>query len=194
MEKRYNTAEHGIELEELLDFVRQHGETVSYDKGERLTCEGEPAQWWAFVEKGYFKYTVSGISDGCEHVTWFSFEDEFVGAYPDVLDGGKAQFSIEAVVPSSVVRISGEQLRQFFFQDFKTMQQCLLMTAHLLKQFQGRYIDLHRATPLERYEMLLQRCPGITHDLPLQSIASFLNITPQTLSRIRKNIALNAIR
>ena len=43
----------------------------------------------------------------------------------------------------------------------------------------------------ERYELLLQRCPGIVEHLDLQDIASFLNVTPKTISMIRKNITFS---
>ncbi|MBE6249141.1 MAG: hypothetical protein E7106_07815 [Prevotella sp.] len=45
---------------------------------------------------------------------------------------------------------------------------------HLLSQARSCYIDLHRATARERYELLLQRCPGIVEHLALQDLASFL--------------------
>ena len=63
---------------------------------------------------------------------------------------------------------------------------------HLPSQVRACYLDLHRATARERYELLLQRCPGIVEYLDLQDIASFLCITPQTLSKIRKNISFGA--
>ena len=191
MEEKYQSTEHGIELKELHDFIRQHGETVSYDKGERLECEGKPARWLAFVEEGYFKYTVRGISDGREHIAWFSCEGEFVGAYPDVLDGSTSQYTIKAMTPCCAVRISGEQLERFFSQSKETERLGRHITAHLLKQFQRRSISLLNTTPEERYKQLLERCPGIIHDLSLQDIASFLGITPIYLSKIRKGITFN---
>lgn len=45
-----------------------------------------------------------------------------------------------------------------------------------------------RGTARERYELLLQRCPGIVEHLALQDLASFLCITPNYLSTIRKSI------
>ena len=63
-----------------------------------------------------------------------------------------------------------------------------LKAEHLLSQARACYTDLHRATARERYELLLQRCPGIVEHLDLQDIASFLNVTPKTISMIRKNI------
>ena len=186
MEEKYQSTEHGIELKELHEFIRQHGETVSYDKGERLECEGKPARWWAFVEEGYFKYTVRGGSDDREHIAWFSLKGEFVGAYPDLLDGSKALTSIEAMTPCRVVRISGEQLERFFSQSKETERLGRHVTALMLKQFQRRSIILLTATPLERYKQLVKRCPGIINELPLGALASYLGISQKTLSLVRR--------
>ena len=60
----------------------------------------------------------------------------------------------------------GEQLVKRFSQDKKSMDLRCLVAEHLLSQARARYTDLHRATPLERYELLLRRCPGIARHLP----------------------------
>jgi hypothetical protein len=63
-----------------------------------------------------------------------------------------------------------------------------VIAEHILFQFRSRYLDLHCATARERYEMLMQRCPGIALHLDLKDLASFLNVTPKTISKIRKEI------
>ena len=88
--------------------------------------------------------------------------------------------------------MSSEQLVDFFRQDAEKMELRSVIAEHLLSQARACYIDLHRATARERYERLLQRCPGIVEHLDLQDIASFLCITPQMLSKIRKNISFGA--
>ena len=118
----------------------------------------------------------------------FLFEGEFAGDYPACLDGGPALTTIEAMVPTRIIRVSGEQLVKRFSQDKKSMDLRCLIAEHLLSQARARYTDLHRATPLERYELLLKRCPGIVEFLDLQDIASFLNIHPNTVSKIRRDI------
>lgn len=185
MENRYKKAERNIDLDRLRDFIRQHGETVYYQKGEWFERDGEPARWFAFVEKGYFKYVAQSATNRRERIAWFSCEKEYVGAYPAVLDGRPTQFVIEALTPCYVVRISGEQLKQFFFQNFETLQLGFLITAHILEQFQVRSISLLNTTPFERYKLLLQRCPGITNELPLGALASYLGISQKTLSVLR---------
>jgi len=86
----------------------------------------------------------------------------------------------------------GEQLVKRFSQDKKSMDLRCLIAEHLLSQARACYLDLHRATARERYELLLQRCPGIVEHLALQDLASFLCITPQMLSKIRKEISFGA--
>lgn len=188
MEQRYSTSFHDTSFMRLRDFCNRHGEIVNYRKGEQMETEGDPAQWFAFVEKGCFKYVTRGISDNREHIVWFSFFGEFVGNYPDLLYGHPSRLTIEAMMPSRVVRVSGEKLKQFFGQNSKTMELHNTLSDHVLTQFQSRYIDFYRTNPRERYELLLQRCPGIVNDLPLNAIASFLHITPKTLSMIRHGI------
>jgi len=213
MEQKFG--KNSIDIKALREFCEREGKMVEYRKGEQLEREGDPARWFGFVTEGCFKYVTYGISDDKapikrepssslgmaereearpkvkEHITWFSFEGEFVTDYPACLDGGPALTTIEAMVPTRIIRVSGEQLVKRFSQDKKSMDLRCLVAEHLLSQARARYTDLHRATPLERYELLLRRCPGIARHLPLNAIASFLCVTPQQLSRIRKAVTFS---
>ena len=188
MEQKYNTSVLGTELARLREYCKQEGEAITCLKGYQLEREGEPANWLAFVESGCFKYVTRGISDGRDHIAWFSFEGEFVVDYPTFLYRRPSQATIEAMMPSRVLRVSGEKLQQFFGQSIENMELRAVIGEHILSQFRSRYLDLHCTTPRERYDMLMQRCPGIVNELPLKAIASFLNISPQLLSKIRKEI------
>ena len=189
MEQRFSN--NGLDLQELREFCEREGEEVTYRKGDQLEREGDPARWFAFVESGCFKY-VNRSNDDREHITWFSFAGEFVVDYPTFLYDRPAQTTIEAMMPSSVLRVTGQQLEQFFDQNKDTMKLRAIIAEHILGQFRLRYIDLHCATARERYELLLNRCPGIVEHLPLNAISSFLSITPQMLSKIRKEITFNS--
>ena len=191
MEQRFKKTDGGIDLRALREFCRKEGKVVEYRKDEQLEREGDPARWFAYVERGCFKYVTRGISDGRDHLTWFSFEGEFVGDYPCLLYDRPSQATIEAMMPCRVWRVSGEELLQFFNRSIKNMELRALVAEHILGQFRSRYLDFHCSTPSERYDQLLSRCPGIVEHLPLNAIASFLNVTPQMLSRIRKDLLLH---
>ena len=190
MEQKFSN--NNLDLETLREFCKREGEAVTYRKGDQLEREGDPARWIAFVESGCFKYVNHGISDEKEHITWFSFKGEFVVDYPTFLYGRPSQTTIVAMMSSRVLRVTGQQLEQFFDQDKETMKLRAIIAEHILSQFRSRYLDLHCTTARERYDLLMQRCPGIVEHLDLQDIASFLNVTPQMLSRIRKEISFEA--
>ena len=214
MEQKFSN--NSIDLQVLREFCEREGEAVSYRKGDQMEREGDPSRWFAFVTEGCFKYVTRGISDDKapikrepsssfdmaereearlkvkEHITWFSFEGEFVVDYPTFLYGRPAQTTIVAMMPSRVIRVTGEQMKQFFDQSKETMELRAIIAEHILFQFRSRYLDLHCTTARERYDLLMQRCPGIVKHLDLQDIASFLNVTPQMLSRIRKEISFEA--
>ena len=190
MEQKFSN--NNLDLETLREFCKREGEAVTYRKGDQLEREGDPARWFAYVESGGFKYITRGISDERDHLTWFSFEGEFVADYPTFLYGRPSQTTIVAMMSSRVLRVTGQQLEQFFDQDKETMKLRAIIAEHILSQFRSRYLDLHCTTARERYDLLMQRCPGIVEHLDLQDIASFLNVTPQMLSRIRKEISFEA--
>ena len=189
MEQRFSN--NSLDLETLREFCKREGEAVTYRKGDQLERIGDPARWLAFVTEGCFKYVNYGINDGRDHITWFSFEGEFVVDYPTFLYGRPSQTTIEAMMPSRVIRVTGQQLEQFFDQSKETMKLRAIIAEHILFQFRSRYLELHCTTARERYEMLLQRCPGIMEFLDLQDIASFLNVHPNTISKIRRDITFD---
>ena len=185
MEQKFGI--NSIDIDALREFCEREGKMVEYRKGEQLEREGDPSQWFAFVTDGCFKYVNHG-SDDKKHITWFSFEGEFVADYPTFLYGQPSQTTIEAMMPGRVLRVTGQQLEQYFGQIIETMKLRAVISEHILLQLRSRYLDLHCATPHERYEMLLRRCPGIVEFLDLQDIASFLNVHPNTVSKIRRDI------
>ena len=120
MEQKFSN--NNLDLQVLREFCEREGEAVSYRKGDQMEREGDPARWFAFVESGCFKYVNHGIGDDREHITWFSFEGEFVVDYPTFLYDRPSQTTIVAMMPSRIFRVTGEQLRQFFSQSVETMQ------------------------------------------------------------------------
>ena len=189
MEQKFSN--NSLDLETLREFCKREGEAVVYRRGDQLEREGDPARWLAFVTEGCFKYVMHGLSDDREHIIWFSFEGEFVVDYPTFLYARPAQTTIVAMMPSRVLRVTGEQMRQFFDQSKETMKLRAVIAEHLLGQFRSRYLDLHCTTARERYDLLMQRCPGIVDLLDLQDIASFLNVHPNTISKIRHDITFD---
>ena len=114
MEQRFKKTDNSIDLRALREFCEREGEEIVYRKGDQLEREGDPARWFGFVIEGCFKYVKYGMSDDKAHISWFSFEGEFVCDYPTFLYGRPSQATIEAMAPSRVLRVTGQQLELFF--------------------------------------------------------------------------------
>ena len=71
----------------------------------------------------------------------FLFEGEFAGDYPACLDGRPSQNTIKAMMPSRMLRVSGEQLVDFFRQDVEKMELRSVIAEHLLCQAPERDIS-----------------------------------------------------
>ena len=130
MEQRFSN--NSLDLETLREFCKREGEAVIYRKGDQLEREGDPARWLAYVESGCFKYVNYGISDERAHITWFSFEGEYVVDYPTFLYGYPSQTTIEAMMTSRVLRVTGQQLEQYFDQSKETMKLRAIIAEHIL--------------------------------------------------------------
>lgn len=121
MEQKFGI--NSLDLQVLREFCEHEGKMVEYRKGDQLEREGDPARWFAFVTEGCFKYVRYGVSDDKAHITWFSFEGEFMCDYPYCLDGDVSEVSIEADMPCEVRIISGRELQALFDSDPKMMLQ-----------------------------------------------------------------------
>ena len=62
---------------------------------------------------------------------------------------------------------------------------------HLFLQVYTQHLDSYRLTVKEQYIQLLYRCPQIVQQINLKDIASFLRVTPTTISKIRKEITFS---
>lgn len=186
--KHFNSYKEGLDLEILRDYCMEYGERRVMERGEMLEEVGEPAKWVAFVERGCFKYIVHNDEEGKDYCTGFAFEGEFVSDFPYCLDGDISEVCIEADMPCEVRVISGQELQTLIDNDPKMANMDLKILKNLFKMVYARDLDHYRYTARGRYRQLLNRCPQIVQMLSLKDIASFLNITPTYLSKLRKEM------
>jgi CRP-like cAMP-binding protein len=190
--KHFNSYKEGLDLEFLRAYCMEHGERRVMERGETLEEAGEPAQWVAYVERGCFKYMVHNDEEGKDYCTGFAFEGEFVADFPYCLDGDVSEVSIEADMPCEVRVIKGSELQRMFDEEPEKMRVGWQIMRNLFKMVYARDLDHYRYTARGRYRQLLDRCPQVVQMLSLKDIASFLNVTPTYLSKIRKAMTFEA--
>lgn len=174
-------------MEFLRDYCIEHGETRLMKRGEVFEKAGEPSQLVAFVERGCFKYMVHNDEERKDYCTGFAFEGEFVADYPNCLSGKKSEVTIVAGTSCKVFQILGEELERLLdAEKSKDLRQTI--SDSLFSQIYAQYLDPYRMTTRERYKRLLFRCPELVQSINLKDLASFLKVTPTTISNIRREI------
>ncbi len=161
---------------------------MQYEKGAILLKRGEVCKHSFFVEKGLLRsYMLE--EDGKEHVIQFAPENWFIVDRSSVYFNDPSESYIEAIEDTEVVFI-GED---FMCQAAKVSSifgryNDKLLHNHI-RQMQKRINLLLGATAEKRYLSFIEMYPNLLLRVPQWMIASYLGITPESLSRVRKELA-----
>lgn len=184
MKRHFNRHLIGIDLRFWHDLIESRGRLVSLKKGEFFCRKGEPTNVLGFVKSGYFKYTVAGV----HRIGGFAFPEALVGDYPSCMDNSPAMFDIVAGKNSEACIIDATILPNLFEEDIEAGRQGRFFMQAAYVSLANRYYDLYAKTPKERYIDLVKEYPQFMQEVPLKEIAEYLQILPNSLSRIRKEL------
>ena len=166
---------------------RQHVIVKKLRKRQYLLQEGEICKYVAFVSKGMLRsYLVDEKSN--EHIMQFAPEDWFISDLYSFITEDSSNINIEAIESSELILISKtahvflENAVPEFFK-FNYMQ---YRGAYI--SLQKRLTDMFTLSTEEKYTKMLNIYPDIMQRVPQRMIASYLGLTPETLSRVRKKL------
>lgn len=141
----------------------------------------------AYINKGSTR-TFTIDEKGGEHILFFAFEEWMIGDLESYHTQEPGKWYIQAMEDCELLRISKKDMTALEAQMPK------LKEWHSAKQTKSHFATLNRLaevktlTPEERYIKLLNKYPHIFQRIPLQFIASYLDIEPPSLSRLRKRL------
>lgn len=156
-----------------------------YKRNEFLIKEGESNDAVFFVEKGALK--IFTLIEDKEQIIRFAYSGSLVSALDTFISGTATQYYIQALKNSTVKMLSKNKFEQLLAENPKHLKQWNDVLLQLIKQMMEREIDLLTQSPIERYKNLLERSPRVFQEIPLKYIASYLRMSPETLSRIQKS-------
>ena len=157
-------------------------------KGQFLLRAGEVSRYLAFVEKGCLRqYSID--SKGEEHVVQFAIEDWWISDMYSSLTGAPATYNIDALEDSEVLLLDTALQEKLCTEipPFERFFRLLLQGSFVAKE--RRITAALSLSAEEQYLSLLELYPELFQRVPQNQIASYLGITPQSLSRIRKTLA-----
>jgi|SRR5215831_17177427 len=157
-------------------------------KRQYLLQEGDICKHEFFVTEGCLRaYYINNT--GQEHIVQFAVEDWWIGDLYGFLTGNPTTLNIDAVEDSHVLYIDKASLEKLYehIPSFNKYFRILLQNAFIAQQQRILYNLSTDAT--QRYVEFIHRYPEIERRISQSHIASYLGITPESLSRIRKQIA-----
>lgn len=156
--------------------------------GEYLLHQGKICNRIAFIEKGLFRLFY--LHDGKEITTCFCKEDTITCSYQSMLTQQPSEMAIQAIEDSKVISFSYESLQKLYQTDLFWQQVGRLAAENefIIAECYNRFLNTLSAR--DRYLQIMESDPELLQRVPLNYLATYLQITPETLSRIRKKISI----
>jgi CRP-like cAMP-binding protein len=170
---------------EVLEEVLGHFQYWEYPKNYFLLKLGRPCKHLWFMTKGAVRHFYTN-DQGKEMNTWFSLDTQIITDTTSFVTQEPAQESIQLIEDSEMYSIEYAALQALLKKHHSfALWYIKSVELHYVAQIEDRIADLQFLDAKQRYQKLLSLYPDITNRISLGNIASYLNITQETLSRIR---------
>lgn len=156
-----------------------------YKKGTLLLKEGQFSDYGYFVIKGCIRSYY--LVDGDEKTTAFYAEAESLEPLCKI--NKKPSEYFVSCVEDSILIVANSGIEKIIFQKFPRFETlCRILSEELLAKNKADFDDFKTSSPEQRYLNLFHSRPDLLQRVPQYQIASYLGLTPQSLSRIRKRL------
>ena len=168
----------------MLDFLHDHFKVRAFKAREIITESGGYERYFYLVLSGV--QAIYLINDKGEKVIFgFSFNGSPSGAFDSFIRQEPSNFFLEALSPSKMIGIT----RQDFDLLFEKFPEFYVWRAHFMEDILlgrlSREVELSTYSAKKRFDAFVQRCPPELLEIPQKYLASYLNMTPETFSRLR---------
>lgn len=149
-----------------------------------LTRAGEEVDHVIFISEGALRFYFED-ENGDENTTILSFENTFVCDYPAFLNKDKSMLTAEALEPCKVVMMPRDPILKSYKENFEANTIGRKIAEFYLSEYDRRFRNLYSKSVLDRYNELTRTFPDVHQRVSQKILASYLNITPVHLSRLR---------
>lgn len=162
-------------------------QTKSLKKKQILLHEGEICKSSAFIMSGCLRaYTID--HNGFEHILQFAPKDWWIADMYSLITQQPATLSIDAVETTEILLLPRTAQEQLFVEVPAFERFFRIITEKALVTARRRVLDTLSLTAQQRYENFCKQYPTLIYTLPQKQIASFIGVTPEFLSKMRKEL------
>lgn len=161
---------------------------LSVPKKEFFHHEGQVNEYSAFVLSGCMRSYFTD-TNGFEHTVQFAVEDWWITDMMSYIKQEPGKLNIDALEPTTLLLISRRDQLQLYDQCPTVEKYFRILLEKSLASQQLRIIENLSLPATERYLNFIQRYPQLTNRISQIQIASYLGITPEFLSKIRRQLA-----
>ena len=170
------------------DFFTSKLKSRSVKKRTRLLELGAIEKHISFLDKGIVRFFIPNDDKEKETTFGFCFNNEFVSAYDSFLTQSPSLYELETLTDVEMWSMSYEDLQAVYKETSIGNTLGRLSSERLFLIKSKREQSLLNETAEERYLNLFDERPKLIKEIPLKYIASYIGVTAQALSRIRRRI------
>ena len=171
----------GAELEDITAKFKKR----SVKKNDYLLREGETCKDLVFVRSGCLRLYY--IADNVEVSVWFAFKHTSAIEIYSFISQKPSNYFLQAIEESEILYLPKTELDKLYHTHPKMQEMMRKFWEDVVLNLIDRFTALQRDSAEGRYRDLLGK-PGYMQTIPQKYLASFIGVTPTSLSRIRKNI------
>ena len=172
--------------------IRGRWQTCHFQKDTLLTAPPTVESRFYFVLSGVQRlYYLS--PEGNEVVLGFTFQGNFSGVYDSFVQQTPARCYLQALTDSELLAIGIADMNELFDRHACVDRWGRLFAQDILFGRVQREVELSTRTAEERYRDFIRRSPDPLRQIPQKHLASYLNMTPETFSRLRASASLRDI-
>lgn len=162
-------------------------EEKCFSRGDFITEAGRKERHFYFVLEGVqMLYLIDNRGD--HRVFGFTYRGDFSGVYSSFIQNRPSDYFLECLSESRVWAINLENYLNLFKEYPEFNRWGRLFYQQILLGRHQREVELLMLSSEERYTKFMRRCPEPLHNIPQKYLASYLNMKPETFSRLRRKV------
>src|SRR5690606_26648861 len=154
-------------------------------RNEYLKVQGSIDTDVYFIKSGTLRIFVTDESE--EHTIRFAYTNDLIAALDSFITEKPSDLYIQALKKCELKVIGKKPFINLIKSSTENLNLWLQLQSALIYQQMERERDLLTSSPAERYRRVVERSPQLFQEIPNRHIASYLRMTPETLSRIKKS-------